>query len=64
MTPEMRPGVMTDGEINAELKAATGERREALQAQLDERRAYRAAIGGFGPVDVIPIGYRGAGKGL
>jgi hypothetical protein len=60
----MRPGIMTDGEIRAELKQATGERREALEAELAERRAYRAAIGGSGRVDVLPIGYRGASKRL
>ena len=42
--PEMRPGMMTDSEINAELKTATGERLAALQAEREERKAYRASM--------------------
>jgi hypothetical protein len=42
--PEMRPGMMTDSEINAELKTATGERLAALQAEREERRVYRASM--------------------
>jgi hypothetical protein len=40
----MRPGMMTDAEINAELKTATGERLEALLAEREERRQYRASM--------------------
>ena len=42
--PEMRPGMMTDAEINAELKTATGQRLEALLAEREERRQYRASM--------------------
>ena len=42
--PQMRPGMMTDAEINAELKTATGERLEALLAERQERREYRASM--------------------
>jgi hypothetical protein len=42
--PEMRPDMMTDGEINAELKTATGERLTALEAEREERRLYRASM--------------------
>jgi hypothetical protein len=41
--PPMRPGLMTDGEINTELKTATGERLAELEAERAERRADRAA---------------------
>jgi hypothetical protein len=40
----MRPDMMTDGEINAELKTATGERLAALEAEREERRLYRASM--------------------
>jgi hypothetical protein len=40
----MRPGMMTDAEINAELKTATGQRLEALLAEREERRQYRASM--------------------
>jgi hypothetical protein len=46
-SPSLRPGMMTDSEINAELKTATGERLAALQAEREERRVYRAAGGGL-----------------
>jgi hypothetical protein len=60
----MRPREMTDGEIKAELKTATGERGEALRAEVAERRAYRAGFRGSS-ADVVPtIGCRGAGKVL
>jgi hypothetical protein len=36
--------MMTDAEINAELKTATGERLEALRAERAERRQYRASM--------------------
>jgi hypothetical protein len=39
---EMRPGMMTDAEIKSELKTATGERLEALQAERESRRLYRS----------------------
>ncbi len=42
--PQMRPGMMTDAEINAELKTATGERLGALLAEREERRDYRASM--------------------
>jgi hypothetical protein len=42
--PEMRPDMMTDGEINAELKTASGERLEALEAERADRRVYRASM--------------------
>ena len=42
--PEMRPDMMTDGEINAELKTATGERLTALESEREERRLYRASM--------------------
>jgi hypothetical protein len=42
--PQMRPGMMTDAEINAELKTATGERLEVLLAEREERRVYRASM--------------------
>jgi hypothetical protein len=41
---EMRPDMMTDSEINAELKTATGERLAAIQAERDDRRVYRASM--------------------
>lgn len=41
--PLRTPPWMTDGEINAEIKTATGQRLAALVAQRDERRALRAA---------------------
>ncbi len=41
---EMRPDMMTDGEINAELKTASGERLAALQAEREDRRVYRASM--------------------
>jgi hypothetical protein len=40
----MRPDMMTDGEINAELKTASGERLAALQAEREDRRVYRASM--------------------
>jgi hypothetical protein len=42
--PEMRPDMMTDSEINAELKTASGERLAALQAEREDRRVYRASM--------------------
>jgi hypothetical protein len=42
--PEMRPDMMTDGEINAELKIASGERLAALEAERADRRVYRASM--------------------
>jgi hypothetical protein len=36
--------MMTDSEINAELKTATGERLAAIQAERDDRRVYRASM--------------------
>ena len=42
--PEMRPDMMTDGEINAEFKTASGERLAALQAEREDRRVYRASM--------------------
>jgi hypothetical protein len=59
----MRPREMVDWEIKAELKLATGERRDALLAELDGRRAYRASVR-FRPVDALLIGYRGRGNTL
>jgi hypothetical protein len=41
---EMRPDMMTDSEINAELKTASGERLAALQAEREDRRVYRASM--------------------
>jgi hypothetical protein len=41
---EMQPGMMTDAEIKTELQTATGERLEALQAERESRRVYRAGI--------------------
>ena len=41
---EMRPDMMTDGEINAEVKTASGERLAALQAEREDRRVYRASM--------------------
>jgi hypothetical protein len=40
----MQPGMMTDAEINAELKTASGERLAALRAEREERRVYRASM--------------------
>jgi hypothetical protein len=40
----MRPDMMTDGEINAEFKTASGERLAALQAEREDRRVYRASM--------------------
>jgi hypothetical protein len=40
----MRPDMMTDSEINAELKTASGERLAALQAEREDRRVYRASM--------------------
>jgi hypothetical protein len=41
----MRPGMMTDGEINAELRTALGERRADLIAEREDRKAVRAGFG-------------------
>jgi hypothetical protein len=41
---EMRPGMMTDAEIKAELETATGDRLAALKAEREERRTYRATM--------------------
>ena len=43
-TPQMRPDFMTDGEIKAELRTATGDRRAALIAEREERKAIRAGF--------------------
>jgi hypothetical protein len=40
----MRPGMMTDAEIKAELETATGDRLTALKAEREERRTYRATM--------------------
>jgi hypothetical protein len=40
----MRPGMMTDAEIKAELETATGDRLAALKAEREERRTYRATM--------------------
>jgi hypothetical protein len=54
---------MTDFEIRRELQTATGDRHEELERELSDRKAYRSAwrpaTGGL-----LPIGFRGAGKGL
>jgi hypothetical protein len=42
MKPQMRPDWMTDGEINAELVTATGDRLAELEAEKAERKTYRA----------------------
>lgn len=39
-----RPGCLTDSEIKAALPAASGQRRRALQAELDERQAWRTKL--------------------
>jgi hypothetical protein len=41
---EMRPSMMTDAEIKAELETATSDRHAALLAEREERRAYRASM--------------------
>jgi hypothetical protein len=40
----MQPDMMTDSEINAELKTASGDRLAALQAEREDRRVYRASM--------------------
>lgn len=53
-----KPDIMTDGEIRQELKDATGERRDALNAEVADRKRIRASEDQSYPVEpplAVPI---------
>ena len=57
----MRPELMTDFEIRRELLTATGDRRKALLAEIEDRKKYRTWKPDQG---FPPIGHARAGKNL